>query len=1193
MGNTKKFRNFIWLLFTVLLFVATDSLIRYENSYSVAEKKVIKSLAEVQRIQSQTIIKWQNDTSGMNLRLRFPFDEKKLNLPAVYIFENDTLAFWNSNILDPKFVENLPFEEHSLIQNNNYLFYVSQTENDSSRFVAATLLYRNNFLHNSKNCFVPTNINGDYSIDFEYNDGVIIPTMKLDPIVDLFSSLVLFVLMLVVQFFLYRHCYFLLRNCRWFSGKYLVFLFLSVLAYLLFGFLRSFLFISTSPLYSDICIKSEFFDNISLGKLSELVFLIIANIWVFVKIVVKRKITVSPRSMILGTISFALVYYLFMYVLFVIIQNSVIPLSFLRIYNINIYSYIFLILITVLTSSVVVLLEAIIGSCCNRSSSIWLMVLCYILFAVIIHIVYYYLLDFPFCYLTFSIGLLLFVVLSYKNIKQNKKTFVNTLIIITFVSILLTHFLYNSNEEKEIREMNRFAFIVGDESDAEFEKKINEICDAINADDTIAQWNRNNNFPTEDSISHYLAEYYFNDDITDDYYKLLTVCRPNTYLLTDAEDTIGIKCFEYFDNIIDNNYTRYVNDNTVIIDDHSTDTYYLTTFEYFVGDTVNMVMFIEFYKEYIMNSIKIAEFLTSYKNIVVPDLSNYSFCTYTDGILNYKYGHYNYPSNFSEFRYKEHEYVKTNHYKHLLTDIDNKTVIVTVETARWIEIIAPFSYIFIALLLAYYLMKRLEYGKKYVRYRKSFHSKMQLMMLMTLTISFLVVGFTSFIFIKDGLARKTSRNRYERTKSILKTLQKDVDEGIDLSDPDVVRRFKEVYFIDINLYNTDGYLINTTQPELFNTVSTRKINKNAYHRIINKKFFFYSHNEYIGNVEYQSDYNPIFDSNGNLVAVLNIPYYDYNDESHASMANFIVTYINIIFVLLGVSVIVVIVITRNTFKPLVTIQENMKRLHLRGENEPIEWHSNDEIGDLINQYNNLLKELEESAGQLMRVERESAWRDMARQVAHEIKNPLTPMKLSVQYLQMAWKRNDKDIERKFNDTMSSILEQIDTLTSIATAFSNYAKLPQNTPEEFDLREMLDNLIYLYDNQLAKNIVLQFDHEGKYMIYADRNNLGRVFGNIIKNAIQAIDNMENGSIVVKIEDVGNKYRIWIIDNGCGIKPEEQKKIFLPNFTTKSSGMGLGLSIAFDIIESMGGKIGFKSEVGIGTTFKVEIPKGKDF
>lgn len=132
---------------------------------------------------------------------------------------------------------------------------------------------------------------------------------------------------------------------------------------------------------------------------------------------------------------------------------------------------------------------------------------------------------------------------------------------------------------------------------------------------------------------------------------------------------------------------------------------------------------------------------------------------------------------------------------------------------------------------------------------------------------------------------------------------------------------------------------------------------------------------------------------------------------------------------------------------------------------------------------------------------------MARQVAHEIKNPLTPMKLSVQYLQMAWKRNDKDIERKFNDTMSSILEQIDTLTSIATAFSNYAKLPQNTPEEFDLREMLDNLIYLYDNQLAKNIVLQFDHEGKYMIYADRNNLGRVFGNIIKNAIQAIDNME--------------------------------------------------------------------------------------
>ncbi len=177
MRYNKNWRNFLWVLMALLLLCLTDSFIRYVNSYRVAERKVVKSLAEMQELHEETIYNWENDTSSMKLLHRFPFDEKKLNLPAVYIFSNDTLDFWNSNILDPKFVNDLSFEEHSIVKNNNCLYYVSQVENDSVRFVAATLFYRNNQLHNSENHFVPANINGDYSIDFEYIDGIIKPSM--------------------------------------------------------------------------------------------------------------------------------------------------------------------------------------------------------------------------------------------------------------------------------------------------------------------------------------------------------------------------------------------------------------------------------------------------------------------------------------------------------------------------------------------------------------------------------------------------------------------------------------------------------------------------------------------------------------------------------------------------------------------------------------------------------------------------------------------------------------------------------------------------------------------------------------------------------------------------------------------------------------------------------------------------------
>lgn len=266
----------------------------------------------------------------------------------------------------------------------------------------------------------------------------------------------------------------------------------------------------------------------------------------------------------------------------------------------------------------------------------------------------------------------------------------------------------------------------------------------------------------------------------------------------------------------------------------------------------------------------------------------------------------------------------------------------------------------------------------------------------------------------------------------------------------------------------------------------------------------------------------------------------------------------------------------------------MKKISLGGKNEAIEWKSNDEIGNLIEIYNKLIKELEISANNLMRSERETAWREMARQVAHEIKNPLTPMKLNIQFLQMAWDEKNPDIDKKLKDTTKTLLEQIEILSNIATAFSDYAKLPKNKIETFNIKELIINTINLYNNE-GIEIIFREESESNYIIDSDKNNLSIVFGNILKNAIQAISTKEEGKIIFSINDTGETYHIEICDNGCGIDEEVKKKIFMPNFTTKSSGMGVGLSIVYDILQTLNGEINFVSEKGSGTTFIIELKK----
>jgi nitrogen fixation/metabolism regulation signal transduction histidine kinase len=256
-------------------------------------------------------------------------------------------------------------------------------------------------------------------------------------------------------------------------------------------------------------------------------------------------------------------------------------------------------------------------------------------------------------------------------------------------------------------------------------------------------------------------------------------------------------------------------------------------------------------------------------------------------------------------------------------------------------------------------------------------------------------------------------------------------------------------------------------------------------------------------------------------------------------------------------------------------------------NSPIEWQHNDEIGLLISQYNKMILELEESSARLAEGERQGAWKEMAKQVAHEIKNPLTPMKLSLQHLQYAIQRKDEQLEEKIKKTTELLITQIDSLSAMAEEFSSFAKMPEPRMEKTDLSVVLDSVIHLFEKE--ENVVFDVvSLPQETYVMADQHQLGRVFTNILKNAVQAIPEDCKGLIRIRANTTDSRVVISIEDNGSGIPETLRKQIFSPNFSTKNSGMGLGLAISKRIVELFGGNIDFQSVEGKGTTFFVQLP-----
>jgi len=338
--------------------------------------------------------------------------------------------------------------------------------------------------------------------------------------------------------------------------------------------------------------------------------------------------------------------------------------------------------------------------------------------------------------------------------------------------------------------------------------------------------------------------------------------------------------------------------------------------------------------------------------------------------------------------------------------------------------------------------------------------------------------------------------------------------------------------------------------------------------------------------KFHSSYTVLKDSFGNKYAILFFPYFQDVSFAESELNIFLITLYQIYFIMLVVAIVLAYFISRYVTRSIETIRLKINQTGLLKKNEKILLkNATKEIDSLVNSYNKMIDDLEDSAEKLAKNEREQAWQEMARQVAHEIKNPLTPMRLTVQSFQKTSALESKEEKNKLNDFCDTLIEQIDTMSSVATSFSDFATLPKTQLEKSDIVDTTKKVVEIFEQN---NINFKSSKES-IIIKHDKEQWIRVMTNLIKNSIQAIPSDRDPNINIKISDSTNSIKIIVSDNGLGVLEENKEKIFEPKFTTKTDGMGLGLGIVKNIINSHRGKISYKSKQKKGTKFIISLPK----
>jgi len=727
------------------------------------------------------------------------------------------------------------------------------------------------------------------------------------------------------------------------------------------------------------------------------------------------------------------------------------------------------------------------------------------------------------------------------------------------------------------------------ESDAELESLFRKSYAEIISDTIFS------NLLSEDESAekavNYLRTAYFKS-LNNRFTIQLMACSKGELIKIQPEGFIT-ECSAYFDELIKNSGKLVVDSTFYLINGESQSIYYVGKIKLLSEKGNSETVYLEFFNSIIPEGFGYTELLANKESDSV-DLTGYSFAWYQNGQLAYKFGNFPYQTNFDFLKIFENDkFFELKGYRNLKIQISpDKYFIISRPAQQLTEQLATFSLMFIvfgSLILFTYL---LAYRRKALTiFTLNFRARLQFFFIGTISLIIVLFAIITFYYLENSNANRLKNELNEKTQSVIIELQHKLssDEYSSKFDEEnlyqLLSKFSMVFFSDINLYDLSGRLLASSRPDIFKLgLQSTQINPKAFSELSKQNQLYYLTEENIGAISYFSSYAPLVIGDNQLIGFVNLPYFARQFDEERSYLLMFSTFINL-FVILGIiGTLLALLLSKILIQPLAVLQKSLASIQIEKPNSKIEWNIDDEIGLLIKEYNRMIDKLEQSAILLKHSERESAWREVARQIAHEIKNPLTPMKLNVQYLEKAYLENDPKFDEKIRNISHSLVMQIDTLDKVAEMFSEFAKTKTGNFSKVNLLETVKSCVSLFRNN--SNVLIEINAEeniSNYFILAFEKDILRVFNNLLKNSIQSIERKSIGKIEIVFIQGPNQIIVEVIDNGKGIAEDVKANIFQPYFTTKTGGTGLGLAIVKNIMAEIGGEISFESSAVNGTRF----------
>ena len=874
-----------------------------------------------------------------------------------------------------------------------------------------------------------------------------------------------------------------------------------------------------------------------------------------------------------------------------IVYDSSIPFNFANLSSPDIYGYIALVVVTAVIFIAIFTVRKLIRICGDLLEIAWILPLTLLLFAGCA--VFYWFSDNN---VIVQAGLL-WLLWSYLLFcqKKGKTSFLFRTVLAIIVSLLVAYSISTDSMRKESEAFKVLAYNMSAERDFDAEFNFIGFDSEMRNSTELAEAVKDYNFARADSIINKIIS-------TKKYLKRydaqITICADNDSLIFEDEET-SASCFEYFRTMLLEYGVVIPNTNFYYLDNNNGRQSYLGVFSIMVSPSEFVKVYIEFNSKIFSEGIGYPDLLLDKRMALKHSDKKFDFARYSKGILVASRGSYKYLFSLApENDFREYSVSSSNGYRHFKYCPDKEnTVILSKRDSGFSNAFIMFFFVLFGIFIVYMLafaIYRIGRRKKVVT--SSLGQRIRAAFISVLVVSLFLTMVVSVVFIIDTYETRQNELVLDKVHSVAVELEHSLDlANLKNEDPlyvnDMLVYLSNILYVDINIYDVHGVLMSSSRREFFDKgLKGMFMDPSSYRHLIMNKDELFSHKERIDKVEYLSVYLPLKDKSNKVVGYLNLPYFAAEAEVEEEMSNYISVFASIFLLVIFLALIIGLLVSRRVTIPLSMLQNSIRNMEINRARK-INYGSNDEIGLLIDEYNRKVDELAESAQKLATSERESAWREMARQIAHEIRNPLTPMKLRIQYLERAYHENAPGWEKMLEQLPQMLIEQIDVLDATASQFSEFAKMQLPQKKEVNLCEVIENIVDLHNGTNGVEVRRECNVDGKAVVMVDREQILRVFTNLVRNSLQAIPEDRKGEDVMSISDDGDRYFVSVRDNGCGIPDDIKAKIFQPNFTTKSSGMGLGLSMVKNILFGNGVEIDFDTEVGVGTEFKLYFEKWK--